>query len=185
MDKGLVIRRLLRNLHQKVRLIKEDPDRVYYAIKGFLLWFVLKRYIIRYLRKTVECRKCYEQGSCIHCGCPIDEMFVSGFDCRKRITMWETKTIDLGTVAQGNKVAFAFNYTGDSNIITIQASCSCTDVIAVGTAIKGTLNVQSFPTYGLINNVENVPMAKTIDVATRDGKNHVLTLNYKIKNPNR
>lgn len=72
----------MRKLKHYVKLLKQDPWRAYYAVKGFLLWYLLKRWIIRYLRYTIACKPCYDAGYCEHCECPSDHIFISNYKCK-------------------------------------------------------------------------------------------------------
>lgn len=66
-------------------LIKENPKRIYYYIKGHLLWFLVGKYVLRYMVKSIECGDCFKAGFCKHCGCEVNPLFLSGIKCGKDV----------------------------------------------------------------------------------------------------
>ena len=98
--------------------------------------------------------------------------------------MWEQKTIDLGEVKIRTTVPFTFMYKGSKDILTITPACSCTDVVYIKPLLQGSLNISSFPTYGLVNAMERITINKTIDILFTDNSRETLSLTADLLNPN-
>lgn len=57
----------------------------YYYLRGHVRWWIHNRAIKQWYEKSVECPDCFEKGSCVHCGCPFNELSLSGKRCVGRI----------------------------------------------------------------------------------------------------
>lgn len=68
-----------------LKLLKENPMRLFYYVQGSILWFVHKKYILKYLQRSVECNDCFVNGSCKHCGCDVNKLFLSDLKCKKDV----------------------------------------------------------------------------------------------------
>lgn len=65
----------------KLDLLKQNPLRVLYYVQGHILWFLSKYFILKFLRRSYECKPCYDSGFCVHCGCPVGPLFLSSLKC--------------------------------------------------------------------------------------------------------
>lgn len=65
----------------KLDLLKQNPMRALYYVQGHILWFLSKYFILKFLRRSYECKPCYDSGFCVHCGCPVGPLFLSSLKC--------------------------------------------------------------------------------------------------------
>lgn len=68
-----------------IKLLLKEPKRLYYYIQGNILWYIHKKYILKYIKRSIECKDCYINGSCLHCGCSIGPLFLSDLKCKKNV----------------------------------------------------------------------------------------------------
>lgn len=57
----------------------------YYYARGHIRWWIHRGAIREWYNKTLDCRVCFEKGSCIHCGCSFNELALSGKRCVNEI----------------------------------------------------------------------------------------------------
>jgi len=64
-----------------VRELKKDPRNGLYYLQGWINWFLHKRAIKKYFRKSKECPECFEQNQCMICGCSFNPLALSSKKC--------------------------------------------------------------------------------------------------------
>lgn len=62
--------------------LKEKLLNALYYIEGNIIWLLTSFAIKKYIRRKQSCLPCFEQGSCIHCGCDFNRMAVSSKPCK-------------------------------------------------------------------------------------------------------
>lgn len=66
-------------------LLREDPARLFYYIKGHILWSIHKRAIYRFVERSVTCKECFQNNECKHCGCEFGPIVLSKYKCDKHV----------------------------------------------------------------------------------------------------
>ena len=50
------------------------PINAYYFIVGNIRWFIHKRAIKQYVKKSMQCEDCFAVGECKKCGCEFNPL---------------------------------------------------------------------------------------------------------------
>lgn len=66
-----------------LKLFVKQPGRAFWFVQGHILWYLHKKAILKFLKKSIECEPCYKSGFCVHCGCAVGPVFMSSMKCKK------------------------------------------------------------------------------------------------------
>ena len=76
---------ILKNLKTMLRDIEETPALGDVPVVGYAFYYKVSKIkawaIRRYMRRLRDCRPCFYQGSCVHCGCNVNKVFMSSMEC--------------------------------------------------------------------------------------------------------
>lgn len=60
---------------------KESPSSAYYFVKGWVIYFLIKKYLMRLEKKKRICPDCFKAGQCKICGCSFTQLALSNKKC--------------------------------------------------------------------------------------------------------
>jgi len=67
---------------EQIKEVVKNPKLAYYYFKGWLIYWLIRRYLIRLEKKKKSCPECYKEGQCKKCECPFTPLALSGKFCQ-------------------------------------------------------------------------------------------------------
>lgn len=60
----------------------EGPKAAFFYVKGHILWMIHKNAINTFTIRAIKCSDCFNNGACLHCGCPFGPLALSEKPCK-------------------------------------------------------------------------------------------------------